>query len=133
MDKGTEVSNQPNAGESSGSLGVVTFKDTNWADHTARIVDVSESSVRVESDRAIDPGFVWFDDRVRGHKGGLVIWCQPFYGRYRAVMRLVPLTRDEERLIQERTVQSSPHRPHRTPEEIIATLTESMKRRSSGT
>ena len=131
MEKGNDLPNQPKTGESSGSLSVVTFKDTSWVDHTAHIVDLSESSVRVESDRPIDPGFVWFNDRVRGHKGGVVLWCQQFYGRYRAVMRLVPLTPEEERLIQERTVQSSPHRPHRSPEEIIATLTEAMKRNSA--
>lgn len=129
MDSSKE--NQPKTGQSSGSLSVVTFKDTSWVDHTADIVDLSESSVRVESDRPIEPGFVWFDDRVRGHKGGVVIWCQQFYGRYRAVMKLVPLTRDEERLVQERTLQSSPHRPHRSPEEIIASLTESMKRHNT--
>jgi len=131
MDKGKELPDQPKTAASRGSLSVVTFKDTSWVDHTADIVDLSERSVRVESDRPIDPGFVWFNDRVRGHKGGVVIWCRQFYGRYRAVMRLVPLTRDEERLIQERTVQSSPHRPHRSPEDIIATLTKAMKRNSA--
>jgi hypothetical protein len=131
MDKSKELSDRPATGNSDGSLNVVTFKDTNWVDHTADIVDLSEGSVRVESDRPIDPGFVWFNDRVRGHKGGMVLWCQQFYGRYRAVMKLVPLTREEERLIQERTLQSHSHRPHRSPEEIIATLTESMKRNNT--
>jgi hypothetical protein len=131
MEKGRNLPDQPETGSGRSSHSVVTFKDTRWADHTADIVDLTDSSVRVESDRPIDPGFVWFNDRVRGHKGGLVVWCQPFYGRYRAVMQLVPLTRDEERLIQERTVRSGSHRSHRSPEEIIATLTKSMKRKRS--
>jgi len=131
MDSGKELPQEPKTGDSSSSLSIVTFKDTNWIDHTAQIMDVNESSVRVESDRPIDPGFVWFNDRVKGHKGGNVIWCQQFYGRYRAVLRLVSLTPDEEQLVQERSVPSSPHRPHRSPEEIMATLTASMKRNNS--
>lgn len=131
MDKDKELPSRPKTVVSDGSLSVVTFKDTSWVDHTADIVDLGESNLRVESDRPIDPGFVWFNDRVRGHKGGMVLWCRQFYGRYRAVMRLVPLTRDEERLIQERTLQSNSHRPHRSPEEIIATLSEALKRNST--
>ncbi len=130
MDKGKELPGQTEPGAGRSSLNIVSFKDTSWADHTANIVDLSDSTVRVESDRPIDPGFVWFNDRVRGHKGGLVVWCQPFYGRYRAVLQLVPLTSEEERGIQERTVRSNAHRPHRSPEEIIASLTEAMKRNS---
>ena len=131
MEKDRDLPDQPETGSGRRSLNVITFKDTSWTEHTADIMDLNDRSVRVESDRPINPGFVWFNDRVRGHKGGLVIWCQPFYGRYRAVMELVPLSRDQERLIQERTVQSGAHRSHRSPDEIIAALTESVKRNGS--
>ena len=131
MEKGGDLPDRPETGSGSGSLSVITFKDANRAEHTAKIMDLNDRSVRVESDNPIDPGFVWFNDPVRGHKGGRVTWCQPFYGRYRAVMELVPLSRDQEQLIQEWAVQSSAHRSHRSPDEIIAALTGSAKKNSS--
>ncbi len=131
VDQANKLPLQPKTEESSSSLSVVSFKDINWEDNIVNIINISETVVRVESDRPMEPGFVWFNDRVRGHKGGILIWCQQFGERYRAVIRLVPLTREEERIVQERAVRSSGHRPRRSPEEIIATLTESMKRNST--
>ncbi len=131
MDQGKDLPIQPKTGENSSSLSVISFKDINWMDNTVNLVNISETCVRVESDRPMEPGFVWFNDRVRGNKGGILIWCQKLGERYHAVIRLVPLTREEERLVQERAVRSSGHRSRRSPEEIIASLTESMKRNST--
>ena len=131
MEKGGDLPDRPETGSGRGSLSVIKFRDTDRAEHTAEIMDLNERSVRVESDRPINPGFVWFNDRVKGHKGGRVTWCQPFYGRYRAVVELVPLSRDQERLIQEWAIQAGAHRSRRSPAEIIAALTESAKKNSS--
>jgi len=131
MDGGKNLTHQSNSEETCCSSSVVSFKDINWVDNTVHIMNISETSVRVESDRPMEPGLVWFNDRVRGHKGGILVWCQKYDERYRAVIRLVPLTREEERMVQERAVRSSNHRPHRSPEEIIATLSKSLRRRSS--
>ncbi len=111
------------------SLGVITFTRREWSDHTVRITDLSENGVWIESSHPIEPGFVWFHDRVRGHKGGLLIWCREQGEKYRGVIQFVPLTRDEERTVQERTLRTSGHRPNRSPEEIIAVLVESMERK----
>jgi hypothetical protein len=131
MVEGKSISLRSGNEDNSYSSSVISFKDINWVDHKAYIMNMTESSVRVESDRPIDPGFVWFNDRVRGHKGGMLLWCQKFEERYRSVIRLVPLTREEEQSVQEQALRSSSHRPHRAPEEIIATLSQSMKRKSS--
>jgi len=131
MEKGEYLPHQAENEEHSSTLSVVTFKDINWVDRAVNIMDMGEQSVRVESDQPIDPGFVWFNDRVGGHKGGRIIWCKKYRERYRAVIQLVPLTRDEERLFQERILRSSNHRPHRSPEEIIASLTKSVAKKST--
>ena len=130
MEQERELTRQ-SAHEDGCSSSVVSFKDSNWDDRKAHIVNMTELSVRVESDLSIDPGVVWFNDRVMGHKGGILLWCQKYEERYRSVIRLAPLTREEERLAQVRTLLSGSHRPHRTPEEIIATVTQSLRRKNT--
>lgn len=111
------------------SMGVIAFKRLDWVDHTVHIMDMSESGVWIESDQAIEPGFVWFNDRVRGHKGGVLLWCREHEAKYRAIVQFIPLTREQERTIQERTLKSGQHHPRRSPEEIIAALIQSMDKR----
>ncbi len=110
------------------SLGVITFNQHKWSDHNVSIVEISENGVLVESDDPIEAGFVWFSDRVRGHKGGILIGCLQHDANYRGIIQFVPLTRDEERTVQEKTLRISGHRPHRSPEEIIAVLLQSVER-----
>lgn len=128
MDECRDTERRPITAEHGCSFCVITFKRLEWIDHTGRILARSTTGIRLESDKPIDPGFVWFSDRVGGHKGGVLMWCKKLGRNYRAGIQFVPLTRDEERRIQERTVRSSSHRPRRSPDEIIAALIESMTR-----
>jgi hypothetical protein len=113
------------------SLGLITLKDRGWADHVVRLRDMSESGVGIESEQALDRGLVWFHDRVAGHKGGVLVWCKKIEERYRAGIHFVPLSREEERQVQERTLQSG-HQAHRSPDEIIEALMTSLQKDPPG-
>ncbi len=110
------------------SLGIITFKYLEWTDHVAHLVDISKGGVGIESGNRIEPGFVWFRDRVGGFKGGVLMWSKRQGSKYRGGIRFVPLSRDEEQYIQEQVHCSLPHRPLRDPEAIISTLIESIKK-----
>lgn len=113
------------------SLGVITFKRLEWTDHVACLVDISRSGVGIETDGRIEPGFVWFRDRVGGHKSGVLMWSKLQGQKYRAGVKFVSLSRDEEQYLQEQVAQFRPHRPLRDPETLIATIIESLKKRGN--
>lgn len=114
------------------SLGVIAFKHLEWKDHMARIVDLSRIGVGIESEERIEPGFVWFRDRVGGHKGGILMWSRPQGRKYRSGVRFVSLTHDEEQYVQEQMTQTRSHAPVRDPEAIIMTIIESLKKEERG-
>jgi hypothetical protein len=70
----------------------------------------------------LEPGFVWFKDRVGGLKSGVLIWSKQLGAKYRAGIKFLTLSRDAEQSVQERLARLKPHTPLRDPEEIIATL-----------
>jgi hypothetical protein len=117
---------QPVIVQRSCSLGVITFKQLEWTNHFVHLVDISKNGVGVESAGRIDPGFVWFNDRVGGCKGGVLLWSKCLGTQYRAGIRLVPLTRDEELYVQQRSAPAGPHKPLRNPEELVQTIINSM-------
>jgi len=109
-------------------LGIISFRQHEWKDHVAHVVDLSKKGIGVESPAYLEPGFVWFKDRVGGHKGGILVWSKQFGTIYRAGIKFLNLSRDAEQSVQERLSQSKPHTPLRDPEKIIATLMESINR-----
>ena len=112
-------------------LGIISFKKLHWTDVRARIVDLSVTGVGIDSDEQLEPGFVWFIDRVGGHRGGVLMWSRRQENKYRAGIRFVSLSRDEEQYLQEQVALSQPHEPVRDPETIINTIIHSLKKESS--
>lgn len=109
-------------------LGIISFRHLMWTDVRAQVVNLSVTGVGIESDMRLDPGFVWFKDRVGGHRGGVLMWSRQQDGRYRAGIRFVPLSRNEEQYVQEQVARSRPHMPVRDPEAIINTIIHSLKK-----
>ncbi len=128
MDRNRQEHRQPIFVHRDCCLGIITFKHLEWTDHVAQLVDISRNGVGIESGNWIEPGFVWFRDRVGGFKGGVLMWSKRQGTRYRAGIRFVPLSRDEEQYVQEQVSCSRPHSPLRDPEAIITTLIESIKK-----
>ena len=94
----------------------------------AHVIDLSRYGMGIESDQPLEPGFVWFKDRIGGFKGGLLVWGRQREGKYRAGVKFVPLSRDKELLVQEQIAMMRPNQPIHNPEVIIATILESMTR-----
>ena len=114
------------------TLWVIPFKSLECAIVVAHVVDLSKYGVGIESDQPLEPGFVWFKDRIGGFKGGLLVWGRQKDGKYRAGIKFVALSRDKELLVQERIAMMRPHQPIHNPEVIISTILESMTRGQTG-
>ena len=128
MNNKRDVQRQPITVKRDCNLGIITFKQLEWKDHVAHVVDLSKKGIGVESISYLEPGVVWFKDRVGGHRGGVLVWSKQLGTKYRAGIKFLPLSRDEERSVQEHLSRSKPHTPLRDPEKIIATLMESIDR-----
>ena len=109
------------------SLGVIAFKQLAWTDHVARIVDINGQGVGIELGTRVEPGFVWFKDRVWGHQGGLLLWSNQVGGRYRAGIKFLPLSPDEDRTVQNHVSEAGSYRPFISPDKIVSSLIESLK------
>ncbi len=111
-------------------LCVITFKDLMWSDHTAQLKDISRDGIGIELERPVDRGFVWFRNRVGGFRSGVLMWSSRQGRNFRAGIQFVPLSRTQEQYVQEEVQMVRDHAPMRNPEAIIATIMDSLSRRS---
>jgi len=109
-------------------LGIIAFKRLIWTDHIVRIVDINKHGVGIEVSSSIEPGFVWFKNRVWGHRGGLLLWSKQVAAAYRAGIKFLSLSLEEELSLQRHIVQSGIHTPLADPETVVASLIESLKK-----
>jgi len=114
------------------SLCIIPFKSLVCAVAVAHVVDLSRYGLGIESDQQLEPGFVWFKDRIGGFKGGLLVWAKKAGTKYRAGIKFVPLSRDKELLVQGRIDAIRPLQPLHNPEVIISTILESMTQDQTG-
>lgn len=110
------------------TLGLIDFKHLAWSDHAAQIVDMSVSGVGIQSRERIEPGIVWFKDRVGGHRGGLLMWARPDGMYYRGGIRFVPLSPSEEQYLHDQIAWSGLHEPARDIATIVESIMESVKK-----
>ena len=125
-----KIQRQPVTVERDCPLGIIEFKRLTWTDHIARIIDISTQGVGIEVSSCVESGFVWFKDRVWGHRGGLLLWSKQVGAAYRAGIKFLALTLDEEESLHRHIVQSGIHRPLADPEKVVASLIESLKRQN---
>jgi hypothetical protein len=113
------------------TLCVITFKDLAWKDHSAILMDISRHGAGIESSTKIDPGFIWFRDRVGGFKGGVLMWSRPVGKRFRAGIRFIPLLRSEEQFINDQIALVRADKPLQDPVAVITTIMESLTNSSA--
>lgn len=101
-------------------FGIISLKQLAWSEHNARIVDVGEDGLRIETREHIGPGYVWFRQRIQGSRGGFLEWSVPSGDGYCARIRFSSLSWNVEQYVQERARRSLAHIPLRDPAEIIA-------------
>ena len=114
------------------SLGVITFDNLEWTDHSARIVDLSVTGLGIESDRPLEPGIIWFKDCVYGQKCGVLVWCKQSGFGYRAGIQFVTLNQAEEEYLRKQVACSQPCKPLQDPERIVATLIDYIRKDREG-
>ena len=131
MNNKRDVQRQPITVKRDCILGIITFRQHEWKDHVAHVVDLSKKGIGVESIAYLEPGFVWFKDRVGGHKSGILVWSKQIGAKCRAGIKFLTLSHDAEQSVQEHLSRSKPHTPVRDPEKIIATLLESIERKEN--
>jgi hypothetical protein len=110
-------------------MSLVSFKRLDWSDLIAKVVDTSPLGVGIEAGRKIDPGFVWFSESIDGHQGGLLMWSRQHDSKYRGGIRLVPVTPDEAKSIQEHISKAG---QMKDPIVIVDTILESLKKSGGG-
>jgi diguanylate cyclase (GGDEF)-like protein/PAS domain S-box-containing protein len=91
------------------SLIVIPFKKLEKLNITAQAVDVSEGGMGINTDRALDPGFVVLRNGVGTFNNGVLLWSKSLNDRtYRAGIQYVPL-------IEKYTPSGSKHGPTDAP------------------
>jgi hypothetical protein len=106
------------------SLGVITFNKLRWTNYAAKILDLSIIGAGIELSQKIEPGLIWFNERVGGYKCGVLRWSGRKGPAYRAGIEFLPLSRDEEEYLRKQIEQTELHKPVLDPEHIITTLVE---------
>ena len=70
------------------------------SDHVVRIVDISSGGVGIESDEQMEPGMAWFNNSLGDHRGGILLWSRKLDDQYRAGIRFLSLSAEDERLLR---------------------------------
>jgi len=110
------------------SLDVIAFAQPTRTEHIVRIVDFSVVGVGIELAEQIEPGLVHFKEPVGGQKFGVLVWSIQHGDRYRAGIKFVVLSSEEEVHIVEQVKQPHFDVAPRAPDKIIASLLESIQR-----
>jgi hypothetical protein len=110
------------------SMGIITFQQLAWNDHHAQLVDISVVGIGIESSQRIDPGLVWFKERIGGYKSGVLMWSRQCGDGFRSGIKFVSLSRHEESYLQEQVLTAVPREPVRDPQQIISAIMESVKK-----
>lgn len=101
-------------------FGIISHEKLTWSEHRADIIETGLDGFSIETSERIGPGYLWFRQRICGHRAGVLEWCRPSGAGYLARVRFVPLSWNMERYVTERARRSLAHQPLRDPAEIIA-------------
>lgn len=82
------------------SLGLLSLTHLEMSDHVVRIVDISSGGVGVESNEQMEPGLVWFYTTIKDHRGGVLLWSRKLDDQYRAGIRFLSLSSEDEQLLR---------------------------------
>ncbi len=91
MDRMRKVERQPVFDSRMYWMNVISFKRLEWTELIAKVVDISSQGVGIEARSKVEPGFVWFSEKVDGSRGGLLMWSRQFDSTFRGGIRFVPL------------------------------------------
>jgi len=121
------VKRRPISIERTCSLGLIAINTLEWTDHTVKIVDYSVIGIGIESDRPLEPGIIWFKKNLYGQRCGAVVWCKKNGIQYRAGIKFISLTREQEQYLRHQVEQMRHVKRFQDPERIIAMLGADIK------
>jgi hypothetical protein len=85
-----------------------SFKRMEKCDVIAEIVDMTPAGVGIKVIHKVEPGFVWFSEKIEGHRGGLLMWSKELDSLYRGGIKFVPLSDQDEQMIGEKLSKEGP-------------------------
>ena len=109
------------------TMEVITLEQRDRTDHHGHIVDISKSGVGIESNAPVEPGLVWFRDRIWGQQSGVLLWSKQVGTQYRSGIRFAPLPNDVAPGAKYQFEQSVRHEPLKDLQKIVAMQLESIK------
>ncbi len=96
MDDNRQAQRQPIAVKRDCDLGFFASRNLDRTERHASIVDISSSGVGIESSSPMEPGLVWFRNRIWGQHSGVLLWSKRVGALYRSGIRFAPLPSDGE-------------------------------------
>jgi hypothetical protein len=127
MDDSRQSQRQPIMGKRDFDLGVFVSKQLDRTDHHASIVDISNSGVGIESNSPMEPGLVWFRNRIWGQHSGVLLWSKQVGTQYRSGIQFAPLPHDAEPGAKNQFAQSGPREPLKDLTRFVAMQLASIK------
>ena len=109
-------------------LDVVKFKQLDRSDHHGHIVDISRSGIGIESNTPMEPGLVWFRDRIWGQYSGVLLWSKQVGSQYRSGIRFASLPRNLEPDVTNQSAPSGFREPLKDLERLVAIQLDSIKK-----
>jgi hypothetical protein len=108
-------------------LDVVKFKHLDRSDHHGHVVDISRSGIGIESNTPMEPGLVWFRDRIWGQYSGVLLWSRQVGSQYRSGIRFASLPQNLEPNDTNQSAPSGFREPLKDLEPLIAMQLDSIK------
>ncbi len=107
------------------SLCLLSFKRMEKCDVIAEIVDMTSAGVGIKVIHKVDPGFVWFSEKIEGHRGGLLVWSKQLDSLYRGGIKFVPLSVQDEQMLGKKFGENG---PLKDPLAVAETMLESYRK-----
>ena len=112
-------------------MGVFAFAHPTRSEHVVQVLDFSVVGVGIEMAERIEPGLVYFKEPVGGQKFGVLVWSKQRGDRYRAGIKFVVLSSEEELYVLEQVKEPPLDTVPRAPDKTIASLLESIQRETN--
>jgi hypothetical protein len=110
------------------AMNVFKLNQLDRTDHQGHIVDISKSGVGIESNTPMEPGLVWFRDRIWGQHSGVLLWSKQVGNLYRSGIRFDSLPQEATPGTHEQSAPSGFREPLKDLEQHVAIQLESIKK-----
>ncbi len=129
MNEMRQLARQPVAETMDHEMSIISFKRLDWTALMAKVIDRSPQGVGIEARSKVEPGFVWFSEKIEGSRGGLLMWSRQLDEKYRGGIKIVPLSPADEQGVQERLEEAG---QLKDPAIVANAILDSLKKSGGG-